>query len=220
MEKPQNFFIGIIDFFAIILPGGVGSLILYYQLNTKISHTLFTSESHYLIAFLFSSYFLGHIIFMLSSYLDIIADKLILSTKIPSNELAYRKAKEIKYSFLPEVSELELNTYKWSTSLLTTHFPEAMIEIDRVISDSKFFRSFILIIPCIVVVFLSNNEFTFALCTAIILIPCILRYYDRRIESNTRAYQYVIMLHGFGKLNPLFKSSQLVFSQQNVSQGQ
>jgi hypothetical protein len=71
--KPESFFIGVIDFFSILLPGAV----VVYLAKTDLEPILFPNVfSHYTgeaagwAVFLFASYLSGHFIFLLGSKLD------------------------------------------------------------------------------------------------------------------------------------------------------
>jgi len=73
--KPGDFFIGIIDFFSVLLPGALVTFFINAQFHNHIfgegklvSFTPDTISGPLL--FLFSSYVLGHIIFSLSSFSD------------------------------------------------------------------------------------------------------------------------------------------------------
>jgi hypothetical protein len=79
--EPEKFFIGLIDFFSILLPGAL----LTYLLNDDVGPWLFTIAGYQKlvgmqgwIAFIFSSYLLGHFIFLLGSWLldDRVYDKI------------------------------------------------------------------------------------------------------------------------------------------------
>ena len=71
--EPQKFFIGLMDFFSILLPG---ALLTYFVLDTAgpwlLGYELFAraSETEAAIGFLFSSYLLGHFIFLAGSWID------------------------------------------------------------------------------------------------------------------------------------------------------
>ena len=200
MVKPGDFFVGIIDLFAIFLPGGVLTYLIYSEYSYFFLTIAPLSGNQNWVAFLFCSYLLGHIVFMTGARLDRLCDcqRKWLSPKI--NESAYQCVTIIKKSFLSDSEDKSVNTYLWSISYLNTHYPEAMVEINRLVADSKFFRSLVVIIPLIsAMLFLNHNYFQCGI-ILLLIVPCYLRYYGRRIKSTTRAYQYIIMLNGLGKL--------------------
>ena len=77
MPKLTDLFVGILDFFAILLPGAIATAVLIAQaepaLNQRIVHGLFlvpVNETAAWAMFAVASYFLGHLIFMAGSWLD------------------------------------------------------------------------------------------------------------------------------------------------------
>lgn len=73
MPKPSEFFVGLLDFFAILLPGAILSAILAPRLGPFILAPLVpepTSDPGRWVVFLVSSYFLGHLIFLAGSSVD------------------------------------------------------------------------------------------------------------------------------------------------------
>ncbi len=200
MAKPGDFFVGIIDLFAIFFPGGVLTYIIFSHYGSfLISATQLTGTQSW-VAFLFCSYLLGHIVFMMGARLDDVYDFHRKKLNPYTNESAYQCATRIKHKFLDPHENESVNTYHWSISFLTTHYPEAMMEINRLIADSKFFRSLVVILPMIAVIFLVNGYNLQAVVFLSLIIPCYLRYYGRRLKSTTRAYQYIVMLHGLGEM--------------------
>lgn len=154
MAKPGDFFVGIIDLFAIFLPGGVLTFAVYTTYNTFFINFFPLSGSQYWVAFLFCSYLLGHIIFMTGARLDVIYDIHRKKRSPYTNESAYQCATNIRNQFHNTEENESINTYHWSISYLTTHYPAAMVEIDRLVADSKFFRSLVVILPLISILLL------------------------------------------------------------------
>lgn len=73
---PQKFFIGLMDFFSILLPGALLTYLLMGEMGPVVLGdryaTLAGAEAW--AAFLFASYLLGHLVFLLGSWLDGIYD--------------------------------------------------------------------------------------------------------------------------------------------------
>jgi hypothetical protein len=70
--EPQKFFIGLMGFFSILLPGALLTYLLMGDVGPVVlgdrSATLDGAEAW--TVFLFASYLLGHLIFLLGSWLD------------------------------------------------------------------------------------------------------------------------------------------------------
>lgn len=69
---PQKFFIGVVDFFAVLMPG---ALLAYFGKDLAASGLFVTkpfalTDAQGWMVFLFASYLLGHFVFLLGSLLD------------------------------------------------------------------------------------------------------------------------------------------------------
>ena len=209
MGKPGDFFVGIVDLFAIFLPGGLLTFVLYQQYSAFLLNVVPISGNQYWLAFVFFSYLIGHVIFMIGSKIDGLYDYHRKKRNPYINTSAFQCASQIKHKFLSETESKAVNTYMWSTSILTTQYSDAIVEINRLVADSKFFRSLVVIIPIISLVFVDGGNYQHALMTILFIVPCYLRYYDRRLKSTTRTYQYIIMLNGLGKLSAPNESKKM-----------
>jgi hypothetical protein len=73
--EPQKFFVGLMDFFSILLPGAL----LTYVLMDKVGPVVLGARYATLVgaeawaAFLFASYLLGHLVFLL----DVMAERVV-----------------------------------------------------------------------------------------------------------------------------------------------
>jgi len=102
MFEPQKFFLGVIDFFAIILPGAI----LTFLIKDKLGPFLLNSHYYKLtgaagwVAFLGGSYLLGHFVFLIGAGLldDLAYDPL---RKASYGEQISRLAKDMRLSPLP-----------------------------------------------------------------------------------------------------------------------
>ena len=202
MVKPGDYFVGMIDFFSIFLPGGMFTFVTYSKYKPFFLDVVPLEGSQVWIAFLFFSYLLGHIIYMVGARLDSLYDKHRRRRNPYTNEQAFQRASEIKNKFLAGNEIDSINTFQWAISVLSTLFPVAMNEIDRLVADQKFFRSLVVAIPLISLVLFFSGDYLQAGVFFALIIPCYIRYYERRLKSTTRAYQYVIMLEGLAKLVP------------------
>ncbi len=200
MAKPGDFFVGIIDLFAIFLPGGVLTFIICNDYSSFFLKIAPLTGSQYWVAFLFCSYLIGHIIFMTGARIDNLYDYHRKKRAPYTNESAYQCASNIKSKFHAKEENESVNTYHWSISFLTTHYPEAMMEINRLVADSKFFRSLVVILPLISIMLLFNGNYLQSVLFLLLIVPCYMRYYGRRLKSTTRAYQYIVLLYRLDKM--------------------
>ena len=179
--EPQKFFIGLIDFFAILLPGGL----LTFLVKDHVGPRLLGNDYYHLtgtngwVAFLASSYLLGHFVFLIGAGLldDYAYDpvrrasygeqikKLARGKRLSplfqrwlsriffgkEMDLAVKHAVKIKERQLgPLEASNAINAFQWSKAKLTIEHPQAMEAVQRFEADSKFFRS--LVILCILII--------------------------------------------------------------------
>lgn len=69
---PQRFFIGLMDFFSILLPGALLTWLLMGEVGPVVLGDRYANldGAQAWAAFLFASYLFGHLIFLLGSWLD------------------------------------------------------------------------------------------------------------------------------------------------------
>lgn len=74
--EPQKFFIGLMDFFSILLPGALLTWLLMGEMGPVLLGDRYAqlAGAQAWAAFLFASYLLGHLVFLLGSWLDGIYD--------------------------------------------------------------------------------------------------------------------------------------------------
>lgn len=222
--EPQKFFIGIIDFFSILLPGAV----LTYLFKDAVGPALLGGGYSDLqgaagwVAFIFCSYLLGHFLFFLGSLLDDLAydplrrttakeqitrllNRRNLSPK-PLRWLAALCFKQdadaaidrilpIKKSYLSRIDAPQaVNAFQWCKARLADGHPEALAAVNRFEADSKFFRSFIPVLLVMLARALYLKQW--ALSAGLLLTTglAFLRYVELRFKSTQQAYWHVLTL--------------------------
>jgi len=172
--EPQKFFIGVIDFFSVLLPGVVLAFFIKDDLWRLLEYKPGKDE---LAVFLIVSYLLGHFIFLIGSWLDDhVYDRIkaapfaeqvanvaggkkpapfwarllaraIIKKNVP---LPVRQVVKIKDYYLdPLNASASINAFQWAKAQLTLDHPEALASVQRFEADSKFFRS-LFVVLCIV----------------------------------------------------------------------
>jgi hypothetical protein len=165
---PSKLFIGLMDFFTILLPGALLTYLLMADLGTLMLGDRFgnLAGSEAWAAFLFASYLLGHMVFLLGSWLDIIYDWLrqrtlnwqvkhmarrgrLLSWPIRmcvfiifkrERNLAVSKAIQLKEQALGALMAKDaINAFQWCKALLNAESPASLAVVQRFEADSKFF---------------------------------------------------------------------------------
>lgn len=140
--KPGDFFIGVIDFFGILVPGAV---LLFLQ--RPFFSSLFSDEiidfaddpATFWVAFFFASYVMGH---------------LLLGMGVPLNGLLRVYLPEKKDEFYKEALETgtlsqpcktRADAFHRAYSFILLKSSSALVEIERQMADYKLFRSLTLV---------------------------------------------------------------------------
>ena len=148
-------FTGVLDFFSIMLPGFVITLILYSQnwefliLKFQIGDNF--QSFYFNLIFLSISFGIGQILFQLGSLMDELTyDKFSFALfKTDHNLKVIRSHREEQFQLFGNTTfkegrdqfEHHLNNFKWSLHYLRQTDKDAFIEVEKIIADSKFFRS-------------------------------------------------------------------------------
>ncbi len=211
MPKPSEFYIGVLDFFAILLPGAIATAIL----SPWLAHWIFgplidkpTSESGLWVIFLTCAYFLGHLIFLVGSYIDVLYNSLRERFNPYGNQSAYQCATRIRNTLIDEAEQEALNTFQWARSVLILKNPVSAEDVHRLEADSKFFRSLLVVFSLASASFLANGRMVEGIVALALVIPCFARYYERRLKSTTQAYIHIVSMHRLGLLQADKKQTQ------------
>jgi 8-oxo-dGTP pyrophosphatase MutT (NUDIX family) len=225
--EPQKFFIGLVDFFTIVMPGAMLTYVIkdwgaanLFGLNFGVA----LDRAETVIVFLFFSYLLGHFVFLISAILDEwiydplrawtdwgqITKRLVKRDPLSahwkrkfatSNSMfgknadnAVIQAQRIKARALSSLeAEDAINAFQWCKArLLLMNDPQAFVAVQRFEADSKFFRSFFVVLAALTLVYAYRGEQP---ATALCLIGMLLalwRYIDQRFKSTQQAYWLVI----------------------------
>ena len=219
---PQKFFIGLLDFFSILLPGALITFLLMGDLGPFVLGNAYANltEGQTWPTFLFASYLVGHLIFLLGSWLDEFYDwarGYTLNTQVfnlaqrgePLNwfsrllvwlvfkreqNLAVNRAGEIKKKYLgPLQAKDAINTFQWSKAVLAEESPQSSAAVQRFEADSKFFRCFVVVLVALAAYWLVKCDNRAVLC--LVLIPFALwRYMEQRLKATNQAYWSIIAL--------------------------
>jgi hypothetical protein len=172
--NPEKFFIGLMDFFSIILPGALLTFLLMIVVESGVLGDQYFNLAgpQGWAAFLFVSYLLGHLVFLIGSlFLDWFYDwarhytlnwqiKEVVrrETVLPriaraliwladERDLAVERTGRIKEQALSRLrAKKAINTFQWSKAVLSAESPASLSMVQRFEADSKFFRSFVVVL--------------------------------------------------------------------------
>lgn len=160
--KPGDFLIGVLDFFAILLPGSLATWLVTRYLPSSDLFRLMSfgpgkTEPDAVTlwsAFLLSSYVLGHFVFMAGAQLDPSYDRWRRRTKPTSSDKTFQAADALRKRLTNSLADSDFTTLKWAKAYIQVNAQHARTEIDRFDADSKFFRSLVVVSVAIALHFL------------------------------------------------------------------
>lgn len=222
---PEKFFIGLVDFFSIIMPGALLTYLGKDWVGTRLGLVAFPlSSTENGMVFLFASYLLGHFAFLFGALLDewlydplrsgtywgqvrrLAQDKNLsrhwLRALAASNwlfgknaDVSVMRAQRIKARAVHALAaEGAINAYQWCKARLSREHPAGLVTVQRFEADSKFFRSFVVVLMVLALFYAFRREpIRAAICAAGVL-PALWRYIDERFKATQHAYWFVITL--------------------------
>ena len=197
MPSPNDFFLGIGDFFGNLVPGAVLVAVLY-RLNVipgaNDSPTTFAGFPHSwsIAALTVAAYLLGHFISVLASSLDSSYDAVRKLRWPPSKDKAYDAAKLVRETKYPEHIGA-MNTFQWSKAVLRVNCRDAFDEVARYEATSKLFRTLVLDALIVACVCAARGNLDGAMLGILAAILSFWPYVDRRYKSTETAYRHVIV---------------------------
>jgi 8-oxo-dGTP pyrophosphatase MutT (NUDIX family) len=223
--EPQKFFIGLMDFFSILLPGALLTYLLMGEVGPVVLGDRYAklAGAEAWAAFLFASYLFGHLVFLLGSWLDEFynwARRHTLNTQITllarrgrllpgharaliwlvfkgERNLAVDRAATIKQQALGALQAKDaINTFQWSKAWLNAESPSSLAVVQRFEADSKFFRSFTVVLLLLLAAWPWQQHWPLAgiLVVLALLLLALWRYMEQRLKATNQAYWSVITL--------------------------
>lgn len=202
--KPGDFLIGVLDFFAILLPGSIATwLVTRYVPQDELFRSLAfgpgkTEPDSVTVwtAFLLASYVLGHFVFFAGSRpLDKAYDRWRRRTKPLESDKTYLAADALRKRLTPSLSDSQFTTFKWAKSYIQVNAQHARTEIDRFEADSKFFRSLVVISLAVAVHFMFTERApVMALLCVALSAAAYWRFKDQRWKMTELSYGTAVIL--------------------------
>jgi hypothetical protein len=138
--KPSDFFIGIVDFFAILLPGSL-LCFLFLDFEAKIFGPVLpplNGDVQRWVAFAVASYISGHFLFAMGGAWDHLYDSTYRRYKIRRDGDLSKSVTPL-FAGHPGYSD-KIPLVIWATAFVRAKSDAAASEIDRLEADSKSFR--------------------------------------------------------------------------------
>jgi hypothetical protein len=197
--KPSDFMLGLLDFFAVLMPGALGTLLLAQYLPADIQPYLRLNElkehAIYAVIFGLTAYAVGHFVFMAGSRLDDLYEVWRKKEKDPQKDTQFRAAKELRGKLTPNLVDEQFSTLKWAKSYLGIHAPEARLEIDRFEATSKFFRGFVVVSAAAAIHYLASRQLGLVVASATVSVLSFWRFCDQRWKMTELACASIVIFH-------------------------
>lgn len=222
--KPQNIYISVIDFFSVLLPGGLLTYFLFglYYSSVFGDGSIFPEPANNTaiwIVFVFVAYIIGNIVFTLASFLDVGYNKILRPIFRSNYDLTYKTARQIHSKYINKDDRLKelleqkqisddehkkilknknyeiFNTFKWSQHYLLFEKPEALAEVQQIEANSKFFRSLVITFLIIACLLFGQAKIIAGVVFLILSVLCYYRFGELRFKTTEKAYEFIITAH-------------------------
>ncbi|TAP42885.1 NUDIX domain-containing protein [Arthrobacter sp. S39] len=222
---PQKFFIGLMDFFSILLPGALLTYLVIDEVGLVVLGDRYDrlASAEAWAAFLVASYLVGHLVFLLGSWLDGIYDLLrsrTLNRQVsdvanrgrllgwPARvcvALVFKRERNLAVDRVVKIKEQALgglqakdaiNSFQWCKALLNVESRESLAVVQRFEADSKFFRCFTVVLLVLLAAWPFHQKWTPAGIPVVLglLLLALWRYMEQRYKATNQAYWSVITL--------------------------
>lgn len=197
--KPSDFLLSLMDLLGIVLPGMVATwlLVQYLPKDLQASFQIGRAEQDALpwFLYLFTSYGLGHFVFMGGSKLDPVYDRWRRHTKPVEEESTYDAATSLRKRLTPELPCRDFSTFKWARSYVAIHSPAIRLELERLEAESKFFRSIVVLAIVLILHFLVlEQNLTAAGALTLVCVLSFSRFCDQRWKLTELAYAGAVIV--------------------------
>lgn len=193
----EKFNLGLLDLLSILLPGGFlagliwqSGLVSDWPILHQISEGWMSGAVFAAIA-----YVLGHFIHMLATYLDVLVFDRLKKWRWP-DETLINKVVEFKDAEIGVFDPNYFNAFKWSLAYLLLHHPLLYQAVEKHIGESKFFRSFSVVLLIAATWAFSQGRTIEGFLALALTLMSLIRYVGQRQKSIDSAYQYVITIKG------------------------
>jgi len=211
MAKPSDFFLGIFDFFAVLLPGACFVYLLqFFSDYSTLTFLLPESLTQNWVLFLVLAYIAGHFLHEFGG--------LLLDNSIYNNiyirffrKNHYHTSKLIRDHAYSEDDSNTIQTllgrvyltnsidtngtnyYNWCYSTLRISSSNGAKEVDRLQANSKFFRSLVFVFILAAALGIVKSLWLFFLVSIALTLFAIWRYCNLRWTATKRIYEYYLI---------------------------
>jgi 8-oxo-dGTP pyrophosphatase MutT (NUDIX family) len=230
---PNKFFVGLVDFFSILLPGALFIYLAREWLIRAIPQAdLSLAGSESWVVFLILSYLAGHFAFLLGSTLDDLVYEPVREATHGGQIRRLARGKELSPAWIRDLAESSwlfgphadravtqavriktralrpigaedaVNAFQWCKARLSKDHPDGLLAVQGFEAHSKFFRSFVVVLLALVLVFAVGGQWIAAVASLVLVVPALWRYLDQRFKSTQHAYYFTITLEAMREDRP------------------
>jgi hypothetical protein len=197
--KPDDFFVGLVDFFAILLPGALLAFLFTGTDQTTIFGNLLPPVRTPIegwVIFLFAAYLLGQFISLIgATFMDWIYDHTYLPYRRRRGDLLYDRAKQL-LSTNWEIAGL----LKWTRAYVRLRSAGATKELDRLEATSKFFRSLFVVLLAYAASFICEFQWHALIVVLFLLVLSFWRFSNQRWKLTEYSYLFFIELMAYPEI--------------------
>lgn len=185
--KPSDFFVGVMDFFSVLLPGAL----LAYLGRDFADKYVFVAPLTALrgpvegwVAFALASYLLGQFTFLVSAtFMDDLYDHTYLQYRRRKGDAVMGKAR-----ILQGENASIVGTLKWANAFVRIHSASMGDILDQLEATSKFFRSVTVVLMIFAIVLLFSQRPGGALVCVSLVLLSFWRFADQRWKFTELTY--------------------------------
>jgi hypothetical protein len=205
MQKPSDFFVGITEFFSVLMPGAAITFVLLAIGKERLGHdpglSTFSGANVQYVAFFAVSYVLGHITDMIGAFfLDPLYDSTYVRWKTRESAADGPHSLESRAEEIARISKPRADRlHQWCRSWIVLKSPAAFTEIEELQAHSKFFRGMVTVAAItaallLVPPFSAHSLILSGLCVAFAF-GSFLRYGYLRWKAVQQSYRFFVLLH-------------------------
>jgi hypothetical protein len=195
--KPADFFIGVMEFFAILLPGAILTYLLFPFSAAVVAPVLpIPSEQvERWILFVILAYMLGHSLHHVGSLLDKAYDWVYVSNykRRDGDDPVLEQVKTQVANQVAYADKLP-SKFSWAQSYVRVNSDSAASELERSGADSKFFRSLTLVLLIAAVIAVAQSASWLGVGLFVAALFAFWRFCSRRWVTSQLTYEYFLIL--------------------------
>jgi hypothetical protein len=199
--KPSDFYLSLLDVFAVVLPGACLTAIPAVLYNSAQNRGfgaasygwLFTATPN--AAFVLGAFILGHFIAAVASYLDRAFEWYYeIGPEGRHGDVVCHAAKLVREAATSDLVTDKFSILKWSKAFIQIHDPASRLEIDRLEATSKFFRSMVVVSVPWTVLLLGQGEPVLALIGLAVGVFAFTRFCDQRWKAAQLSFATTVLV--------------------------